>query len=177
AWFGAMGPARIVAGVIVLGAVLLLLQQLDGIFVSAIKGHERFDIAVKLEVATRVAGVAATLAGAWIGQSVLAAMIASVAAAVGSLAVRALVASHVAGAAVFIPAWSRDSAARLFAFGGWNWLSGLAAWAFLHLDRLVIGSALGAAALAQYGICSQLAAQGHLIPPPAPRSPFPPPTP
>src|SRR5262249_18773205 len=164
AWFGAMGPERVVSGVIVLGAGLLLLQQLDGIFVSAVKGHERFDIAGKVEVATGVFGVAATLAGASIGQNVLAAMIASVAAAVGSLAVKALFASRVSGAAVFIPAWSPESAARLFAFGGWNWLSGLAAWAFLHLDRLVIGSAPGAAALAEYGLSTALAAQVHLIP-------------
>jgi O-antigen/teichoic acid export membrane protein len=60
--------------------------------------------------------------------------------------------------------WDRSHVARAFHFGKWTWAQSIGAALFATADRLLVGSMMGAAALAHYSVCVQLAQQVQTLP-------------
>jgi O-antigen/teichoic acid export membrane protein len=147
-----------------LGAVLLVLQQLEFVFAAALKGFERFDLAAAIDVAARLAGVGAGLAAAYATRDLAAVIAAGVAVSAVSLVARAAMASRVAGAPVYRPVPLRSIPGEVLRFGAWAAAQGLAGALLGHLDKLVIGWFLGASAVTYYSVCTQLAQQVHALP-------------
>jgi len=55
------------------------------------------------------------------------------------------------------PAFNREATRALFGFGIFSWLQAVAGVVFGQVDRLLLGVSLGAAAVASYALCIQLA--------------------
>jgi O-antigen/teichoic acid export membrane protein len=163
--FQKMGDPETVTMALWCAAVLLVLSQADGVFSAIVKGHERFELAAKLEIACKLLIVSGNIVAAWAWHrvdAVLTIMVILVAAAVG---VKALVASRLLGNAVMWPRWGdRVAVGSIMGFGAWGWVQGMAATLFAYADRLLVGALLGASALSYYSVCIQLAQQIHAVP-------------
>lgn len=150
---------------LIVGALCLVgLEQLDSVYAGALRGLERFDTSARVEVSAKFAIVLGSLAVAlvWGRLDLIVALTlvltALRAAAKGWLAARLL------GQGPLWPVWNRSMARHVLQFGKWSWLQSLGSALFSVADRLVIGSVLGADALARYSLCLQLAQQVHTLP-------------
>jgi O-antigen/teichoic acid export membrane protein len=162
--FARMGEPERVATAIRLAAMFLLLQQMDQVAAGVLKGFERFELAARMEAAARLLLVTTSVAVAMATQDTLLVIWGSLAATAVILLVRAALASAVLGAPLLRPALPGPATRELVQFGGWVWVQSLAAVLFGTMDRLIVGGLLGAAALANYSVCTQLAQQVHALP-------------
>jgi O-antigen/teichoic acid export membrane protein len=103
------------------------------------------------------------LAVAWKTGDVVAVFWATLAATFVRLSVKALAVRHFIGQTPW-PAFDRPRMTEAFAFGKWTWAQSLGAAMFSTADRLIVGSMLGAHALAAYSVCLQLAQQIQTVP-------------
>ncbi len=158
-----MGTPDLVRTIIIVAALLILLEQIDSVFAGALRGLERFDISAKAEASTKLALVLVSLAVAWKTGDVVAVFWATIAATIVRLSVKALAVRHFIGQTPW-PAFDRPRMAVAFAFGKWTWAQSLGAAMFATADRLIVGSLLGAHALAAYSVCLQLAQQIQTVP-------------
>lgn len=162
--FAKMGDPRSVTAVLWVGAIAIVLSQVDGTFLAALRGHERFGTVATVEAVLKIVSTALMIVVALATHSLGAILVASLVFSLAGTVIRAVIARRVVGPGILRPQWSRKHAREVWTFGGWNWLNTMSSILFVHLDRFVVGSVLGAAALAQYGICLQLASQIHGIP-------------
>jgi len=162
--FPDMGAHEKVAIALSLGALILIIQQADGVLTAAIKGFERFGTAAPLEISLKVSIFGASLLVASLTRDVLSVLATAAAVSLLGLVARAMLARRVVGASVHWPAWQPTLAREVLSFGLWNWLQGISGALFLYFDRFLIGALMGAQAVAQYSICTQLASQVHSIP-------------
>lgn len=158
-----MGAPDLVRTIIIVAALLIMLEQIDSVFAGALRGLERFDISAKAEASTKLALVLVSLAVAWKTGDVMAVFWATILATVVRLSVKALAVRHFIGQMPW-PAFDRARMAEAFAFGKWTWAQSLGAALFATADRLIVGSLLGAHALAAYSVCLQLAQQIQTVP-------------
>jgi O-antigen/teichoic acid export membrane protein len=162
--FAAMGDARSVAAALSVGAAMLVIQQVSGIIAAVIRGYEQFRTAARIEFAVRFASVSVALVMAWHTADIALALYCCAAVNVAGIAWRSVVARRLLGHGLWPPTWQARLAGESWRYAGWNWLNALVASLFASLDRLLIGSFLGAAALAHYGIALQLASFVLVLP-------------
>jgi O-antigen/teichoic acid export membrane protein len=102
---------------------------------------------------------------AWITRSAGAVLLTTAALTLGSALTKGTIAGRLIGAGVIIPRLGdRQTMREVLSFGLWNWLTGIGGLVFVHADRLLIGSWLGATPLSYYTVCTQLAQQIHALP-------------
>jgi O-antigen/teichoic acid export membrane protein len=150
---------------VVAGAALMLLaDQVDSVYVGALRGSERFDLAARLEILSRFVIVGGCLAAASLSGRLDLVIIANVVLNIGRVLAKGAVVSRLLRAGAVAPAWDRRRASALVRFGKWSFLQLVGSAFFATADRLIVGSVLGADALARYSICLQLAQQVQNIP-------------
>jgi O-antigen/teichoic acid export membrane protein len=159
--FVRMGTAAEVGAALVLGIVLLAIQEIDGVFTGALRGAQRFDFAAKVELTMRVAWIGAVTGTAWLTQDPAATLIASCALALLKTVVKGWAAQSVLRGRCMVPTRVTAPIVRLLRFGRWMWAQNLGGLLFSVVDRLVVGAIFGAADLARYSICMQLAQLVH----------------
>lgn len=163
--FERMGPTPLVESALWCAAAILLFSQTDGVLSAALKGRERFDLAAKLEIGAKLLLVGGSLLAALLSRDLVVVLEATAALAATAAVVKALAVSHLFGAgALWRWGIDRETVKAVLGFGLWNWILGLSALLFLHADRMLVGSLLGASALAYYSVCVQLAQQIHAVP-------------
>lgn len=157
------GPQELLP--VVVGAFFMMAaDQADSVYAGALRGAERFDLAARLEIVARLAIVAGTLAVALMSERLDLVIAVGVALNIGRVLFKAAAVSRLLGGRAAAPAWDRGVATGLVQFGKWSFLQLVGSAVFSTADRLVIGSLLGADALARYSICLQLAQQVQSIP-------------
>jgi O-antigen/teichoic acid export membrane protein len=134
------------------------------VYTAAIKGLERFDVASRLEISVKLIQVAACLGAAWLTRDLLIVLITLCGVTCAGGIVRGTVASRLVGSRFLMPGWSRDRAREVLSFGVWNFLMNIAGAIFQNADRVIIGTYLGASAVAYFSVCNQLAQQVHAVP-------------
>lgn len=162
--FAKMGEPAMVTMVLWIGAFVIVLAQIDATFLAALRGYERFGTVATLEALLKIVTISLLLVVAMLTKSFVAVMAGTLVLGLAATLLRALLARRIVGPGLWRPRWSKRHARSVWTFGGWNWLNTMSSILFVHVDRFVVGSALGASALAQYGICLQLASQVHAIP-------------
>lgn len=162
--FSEMGKVDDVRMVLILAAAILVVQQVENIFASILKGFERFDLAASLDIVTKLSLVLAMVGTAIILKDPVHMLFAALAVGVFGIVLKASVASRVIGARLFSVRFKSDPASEVLVFGFWGWIHGIAGALLQVVDRLIVGSMLGSAALAQYSICLQLGQQVHALP-------------
>jgi O-antigen/teichoic acid export membrane protein len=159
-----MGPPDQVYRIIIAAAFLIAFEQVDTVFAGAIRGLERFDISARIEASTKLVMVLAALVAAWITHDLISVIWVTIAITLGRTAIKAIVATKLLKSGPLWPQWDRKIIARVFQFGKWTWAQSIGAAMFATADRLIVGSVLGATALAHYSICLQLAQQIQTVP-------------
>lgn len=162
--FSGMGDHGRVALALQIGAVTLAISQAEMVFSSAIKGCERYDITARLEIAMRLASMAIALLLAWIWKSVIVMLLAGVFLSLINCAIKAAIASRIVGGPVWKMSLRVPVKGALLSFAGWSWLQTNAGAVFQIFDRILVGSALGAAPIAAYTVTTQLGSQVHAVP-------------
>lgn len=144
-----------------ISAPLIAIKAIESVFVSAQKAYQRYAPAVRISVATRIVTIAACVVLALLGRGILALLLTTTAlAAIGAAIQGAVVQVHL-GAGSMRPRFDRATSAHLLSFGGFTWLQALSGILFSQADRLILGAALGPAAVAYYGVSIQLAQPIH----------------
>jgi O-antigen/teichoic acid export membrane protein len=165
AFFSHMGEPGRIAPIVAASGLAAAIQELDNVYAGAMRGAERFDLCGKVEVPARVVMGAVTVYVAWRSGSVHLSFVALMV----MMAFKAsLKASQVAllfkNASCYLPSIDRSSLRRVFRFGFWQWLQSAGTVLFSAADQLLIGSLLGAAPLARYSVCLQIAQYVHMLP-------------
>lgn len=159
--FVRMGTAGEVGAALVLGVGLLALQEIDGVFTGALRGAQRFDVAAQVEISMRVVWIGAVIGAAWYTRDAVTALVVGNAIGVLKAVVKGSAAQRALKGHCMIPMLSTAPMRRLLKFGKWMWVQSLGGLLFSVVDRLVVGAMFGAADLARYSICMQLAQLVH----------------
>lgn len=140
-------------------AVIIAIEQVENVFSSALRGGERFRVLARIEIVVRTAQVLGAVGAIWVFGSLSALFAALILTALVRLLVKVLVVTRWLGASVSRP--SRALWREVIGDARWGWLQGAGGMVFGLADRFIIGSSLGAAALAHYSVASQVAQPLH----------------
>jgi O-antigen/teichoic acid export membrane protein len=164
-FFTQMGSPAHIAPILAVCGLATAIQEIDNVYVGAMRGAERFDLCARVEVPARITMGAIVAYMSWRGAGVftlvwiLTAMMAFKAG-LKSWQVAALFQTS----ATYLPTMDRTSLARVWRFGVWQWAQSAGTVMFTSTDQLLIGSLLGAGALARYAVCLQIAQYVHMLP-------------
>lgn len=140
-------------------ALLIVIEQVDNVFSSALKGAENFAKAARIEILSKTLQVllSAVAVGYWPNLDAL----------YWTLVAVALI-RVIAKLLVFQSVFSLDNLRpslrgvhEILQFAKWGWFQGVGNVLFSVADRFLVGSLLGATSLSYYAIASQLAMQVH----------------
>ena len=146
-----------------IGCILLVVKAVESVFLCTQRAYERYDVAARFTIATRIATIGAAVVIAALGRGTVAIMLATLLLSLISLGLQMhTVRRHLALASLW-PAWNRASGAELFSFGCFSWLQGVVGLLTGQADRFLVGYLLGTHALAYYSICVQVALPIHGI--------------
>ncbi|ADW67656.1 lipopolysaccharide biosynthesis protein [Granulicella tundricola] len=144
-----------------IGAALIVVKAVESVFISSQRAFERYAPAVKIGIAMRLiaVGLAASLGAEGYGVAVL--MIGTLVLTCLGVAAQACALRRHLGPGLTWPAFDRTVSRQLTSFGGFSWLQAVSGVIFSQADRLLLGTTLGASAVAYYGICVQVAQPIH----------------
>jgi len=146
------------------GALLLTIEQIDAVFAGILRGLERFDLSGRLEIGAKLAQVICTAIVAWQTQSLFAVFFTASAIAILRACVKLAAVQRQLSIRWLTPKWSPAEVRMAFGFGKWIWVQSAGSLMFAVADRAMVGSILGAEALARYSIALQLAQQIQTVP-------------
>ena len=157
--FAKMGDQSLVLLTGIVAAGLGWMEQVENVFVSALKGAEHFGRAAGIEMAGKTVQIIVAVMGISVWPSLAAVYICLVVVGMLRLAVKAWAAKISLGLSSLRP--DGIDASKLVEYARWGWLQGAGGVLFSVADRMLIGSFLGAASLTHYSIATQLAQQIH----------------
>lgn len=146
-----------------IGAVLLSVRAMDGVFISVLRAHEQYSPAARVAMASRVGSLLAAVALVALGFHVVAVLVATLVIASLAVIIQGVCVGIYVGQMTLLPSRDIETIHMIAGYGCYSWLQVLSAIAFSQVDRLVVGVYLGAPALAYYGICTQVAQPIHGI--------------
>jgi O-antigen/teichoic acid export membrane protein len=159
-----MGTPAVVRMIVIAAAILIALEQIDTVFAGAIRGVERFDVSARIEASSKFIMVLAALAVAWFTQKLEPVIWTTIIVTLLRAGLKAVIAARILSTGPLFPRWEKSHVKQAFAFGKWTWAQSIGAAMFATADRMIVGSVLGADALARYSVCLQLAQQIQAVP-------------
>lgn len=164
-FFAKMGEPLLVSKMIMLAAALIVVQELDNVFASALRGAQRFDLSAKVEFVSRIIWAVCVAVLAWHSHLVFIVLCGVLLFSLVKIGVKAHLVNRLFSVSIcYKPIFERVYLKRVIDFGKWQWLQNVGGMMFSVADRLLIGAIFGAADLARYSICLQLAQYLHTIP-------------
>ena len=162
--FVQMGDRSELIPVIVGAPFLIASDQIDSVFSGALRGAERFGLAARIEMLSKLIIIGGCLAAAVTSHKLDLLISVSVALNLVRVAIKSSAVAFLFGINSIFPIWHAKVAESLISFGKWSFIQLIGSAIFSSVDRLMVGSILGADALANYSICLQLAQQVQSIP-------------
>ena len=162
--FEKVGTSREITTIILFGAFLLTLEQIDAVIAGILRGFERFDLSARLEIGAKMFQVLCTAFVAWQTRSLLAVFVTASAIAIARSAAKLVIARRLLPSGKLSPKWNPAEIRAAFSFGKWIWLQSAGSLMFAVADRTLVGAMLGAEALTRYAVALQLAQQVQTIP-------------
>jgi len=147
-----------------LAGIGLSIRSIDSVFLSALRGVERYDLTAKVTMAVKTATAVSAVFLAAIGYGVIEILLSSVALTALGTFIQAGVCRRVIPSLSFYLILDRAALSEVFNFGIYSWIQSMAGMLFGQIDKLLIGAMLGTREVAYYTICAQLAQQIHSIP-------------
>lgn len=146
-----------------IGCVLLVVKVVESVFICAQRAFERYDIAARFTIATRIVTIGAAVIIAALGRGTVAIMLSTLLVALISVVLQAFTVWRHLAIHSLLPSLHPASMKELFSFGAFSWLQGLVGLFTGQADRFLVGYLLGTHALAYYSICVQAAMPIHGI--------------
>src|SRR6202034_173704 len=140
-----------------IGCILLVVKAVESVFLCTQRAYERYDVAARFTIATRIATIGAAVVIAALGRGTVTIMLATLLVALISLLMQMRTVHRHLSLGSLWPTWNRASGAELFSFGCFSWLQGVVGLLTGQADRFLVGYLLGTHALAYYSICVQAA--------------------
>ncbi len=140
-----------------IACLLILLRAVESVCISTRRAYEQYGAAVRISVAGRLLSLAATAALAWLRPSVTLVLLATAAISLVSLGMQMATLAGLLEFRALLPRFDPCATQALLGFGKFTWIQSLCALLPGQVDRLVTGTALGAAAVSAYAMCAQLA--------------------
>ena len=142
-------------------AFLAWIEQLDNVFASTLKGSEKFGLAAKIEIISKMLQIILAILVVTFTGSMVAFYFSFVFIAVCRLFIKYLVVVRFFNISKLRP--SISGVIETLSYAKWGWLQGIGSLLFGVADRLLVGSIMGAAALSYYSVATQLAQQIHAL--------------
>ena len=164
AWWG--WPAATFGGVAVTllampALAVYLTQQYDQLMSGCLKGREDFRATALCELVSRSGTLALACATAWLTASPTWTGLAQALGLLLAGSVKMRVFARRYGHVLVRPVRDRGAMLDAFRFSRWSWLNSLSALAFGSVDRVLVGSLMGPAALAIYTVGVQVGQMIH----------------
>lgn len=157
--FAKMGDQSLVLLTGSVAALLAVIEQIDNVFASALKGAEHFGHAARIEMVSKTAQILAALLAVFMWGDLAALYAALVVVAMLRLVAKSWLVIRLLGISSLRPSFA--NVPDTLHFAKWGWLQGIGGLFFSIADRMLIGSFMGAASLAHYSVATQLAQQIH----------------
>jgi O-antigen/teichoic acid export membrane protein len=146
-----------------IGCILLIVKVTESVFICTQRAYERYDVAARYTIATRIATISAAVVIAALRRGTVTIMLVTLLLALLSVVLQACAVWRRLAVRNLWPSLDRASIRELFNFGAFSWLQGLVGLLTGQADRFLVGYMLGAHALAYYSICVQAALPIHGI--------------
>jgi len=159
--FEKMGDQSLLLITGLIAALLAWIEQLDNVFASTLKGSERFGLAAKIEIISKMLQIILAILVVTFTGSMVLFYFSFLFIAVCRLFVKYLVVVRFFNIAKLRP--SISGVIETLNYAKWGWLQGIGSLLFGVADRLLVGSIMGAAALSYYSVATQLAQQIHAL--------------
>lgn len=142
-----------------LTGMLMPLKMLESVYIASLRGCNRYDLAGKVTVLTKLVGIALQVSLAVNGHGLPGILLAGIA--VSLISTISLLGLNCRILGFAIPGYSASCFAEIRTFSGWSWVQGIAGLVYANIDRIIISAILGPVALGIYGVCIQLAQNIH----------------
>lgn len=154
-------PARELGWIVAMGCAVLLFDQIDQAFSSALKADDHWHTSAAVEMVSRSIQLFACAGAAHLTQDSHAVVMAFAAGSLARATIRALAVAAVYGPIKLEP---RPRDIRLMLREAkWGWLQGTGGIMFGVADRIVVGALLGPAVLGHYSIATYVTMQLHVL--------------
>jgi O-antigen/teichoic acid export membrane protein len=140
-----------------IAALLVLVRAVETVCVSTQRAFERYGAAVAASVAGRLMALAAAAFAPLANRGVVAVLVAAALFITASLGIQFLQLGRLLSPNSLRPSFDRDATRALLGFGIFTWVQAVSGVVFAQADRLLTGIYFGAAAVAAYALCTQLA--------------------
>jgi len=140
-----------------IASVLMAVRAVESVCVSTQRAFERYGAAVRISILARLLALAAAAGLTFVSHNVSAMMAATGLLMVAGLWIQLVYLKQLLAAESLMPAFDRDAMRVLLGFGIFSWLQAVSGVVFGQVDRLMLGVSLGAAAVAPYALCAQMA--------------------
>lgn len=158
-FFDKMGNSSLVLLTGSVAAIFTWVEQVDNVFASALKGAEKFAVAAKIEMFSKAIQMLGVVIAVYVWGTLIALYVALMIVIVMRVVAKSWIVSQQFGIKVLSPSFVNIS--DVVDYAKWGWLQGVGGLLFGVMDRLLVGSLLGASSLAHYSIATQLAMQIH----------------
>ncbi len=138
-------------------SLLILVRSVETVCVSTQRAFERYGAAVRISVIARLLALASAAVLPLAKQGVVSVMIATAIFITVSLGIQLVQLKGLLGAHSLWPSFDRETTHALLGFGIFSWIQAVSGILFGQVDRLITGIYLGAAAVASYALCAQMA--------------------
>jgi O-antigen/teichoic acid export membrane protein len=140
-----------------IASVLMAVRAVESVCVSTQRAFERYGAAVRISILARLMALAAAAGLTFVSHNVSVMMAATGLLMVAGLWLQLVALKHLLSAKSLMPAFNRDALRILLSFGAFSWLQAVSGVVFSQTDRLMLGVSVGAAAVASYALCTQMA--------------------
>ena len=139
-----------------LASILILTRAIETVCVSTQRAFQRYGTSIRISITMRLMCLAFAALLAIAGQDIILIVASTAALTVAGLWLQLRDLKRLFAGASLMPALDYTELSGLFSFGIFSWLIAVSGMTFNQIDRLMLGTSLGATALASYALCAQL---------------------
>ena len=140
-----------------IASVLMAVRAVESVCISTQRAFERYGAAVRISMVARLLALAVAAGLTFVSRNVESMMAATGLLMAAGLWLQLVRLKQLLGTESLMPAFDRDAMRVLLGFGAFSWLQAVSGVVFGQVDRLMLGVSLGAAAVASYALCAQMA--------------------
>jgi O-antigen/teichoic acid export membrane protein len=140
-----------------IASLLMAVRAVESVCISTQRAFERYGAAVRISIFARLLALIAAAGMTYVARSVAAIMATTAVLMVAGLCLQLMQLKRMLAARSLMPAFNREAMRALVNFGAFSWLQAVSGVVFSQADRLMLGVSLGAAAVASYALCAQMA--------------------
>jgi O-antigen/teichoic acid export membrane protein len=140
-----------------IACVMLVVRAIESVCITTQRAFERYGAAVRVSVVARLLALATVAGLAFLSRSVVLLMGVTCVLTLAGLGLQLSRLKRLLSADSLMPAFDHGTMSALMGFGIFSWLQAVSSVVFSQVDRLTLGVSLGAAAVASYALCAQMA--------------------